>query len=92
MGEGGKGGKLEQREGKKGREEKHVGGEKKTPICVLLSAAFTLNGSESEWLRFTGSTSPHTVEDISFQSSISSILFCTQTHTQTCVKKKTQKC
>lgn len=35
----------------------------KTPICVLLSAAFRLNTSESGWLQFTGSTSAHTVED-----------------------------
>lgn len=35
----------------------------KMPICVLLSAAFTLNTSESGLLQFTGSTAPHTVED-----------------------------
>lgn len=57
-GEGGR--KLEQREGR-GERNEACGG--KMPICVLLSAAFTLNTSESGLLQFTGSTAPHTVED-----------------------------
>lgn len=90
------GGKREGKAGakrwKKGeRREAHGGGGRGgTPIRALLSAAFTLNSSESGWLRFTGSTPPHTVEDISFQSSFSSSHFCTQAHTHVNTQTHTQ--